>query len=117
MLAALLSFWVDYDRRSRERCDRVGLGGAAVIAAVDAIEQDAHSRWYFLVAGACSARFDSGVGARPARRTRGGLGLPPTPVRRASRARWLFTAGMVTLVVVSALTAVVREQAPDPDWR
>ena len=52
VFAAVLSFWYEDDRGGlQEAASEFGLGGAATRSAMDAIAQESHARWYFLVAG------------------------------------------------------------------
>ena len=61
VMAAVLSFWVDADRISAADAARdFGMSGAAVQSAMNAIAEQHHARWYFLLAGSPSS---SGSGA------------------------------------------------------
>ncbi len=114
--AALLSFWVEADPAGLEHAaEDFGLSGAAADAATEAIEQDAHSRWYFLAAGVVLLAW-FGAGAVRALSVAHAVAwrLVPPKVRRPYRAGWVFTGTMVALVLVSSGTAFVREWAAGP---
>lgn len=114
VLAAVLSFWVESDRSSLESAARdFGLGGAAASSAADVIAQDAHSRWYFLVAGiGLLGWFGAGVVRALNVAHAVAWRLPPERISRPFLAGALFTAGTIALLALSSAAAVVREQAP-----
>lgn len=114
VFAAVASFWVEADRGGLESAARdFGIGGAAASAAADAIERDAHSRWYFLAAGSVLLLWFGGGVVRALHVAHAvAWRLRPGKVRRAPLGGAVFTALMVALLVAAAATAALREQAP-----
>jgi membrane protein len=116
VLAAILSFWVESDPEGLEEAAReFGLGGASANAAADAIAHDAHSRWYFLVAGiGLLGWFGAGVVRALNVAHAVAWRLPPVKIRRPYRAGALFTAATIAMLALSSAAAVVREWSPGP---
>jgi uncharacterized BrkB/YihY/UPF0761 family membrane protein len=114
VFAAALGFWVESDRSSLESAARdFGLGATATVAAADAIAEDSHSRWYFLAVGlGLIGWFGAGVVRALDVAHAVSWGLPPKKLRRPFRAGGVFTVSLVGILVLSAATAAVREQAP-----
>ena len=116
VLAAGLSFWVETDRAALESAARdFGLGGAATSAATDAIERDAHSRWYFLVVGlGLLVWFGAGVARAAHVASSVAWRLRPEKLEHALRAGVVFTALMFGVLAVSTGAAALREATPGP---
>jgi membrane protein len=116
VMAAVLSFWVEDDRRGMEDAARtLGIGGASAKAAADAIEGGAHSRWYFLLLGiALLVWFGSGVVRALSVAHCVAWRLRPQKVEHALRGGVVFTAIVVALIVTSSGTAALREELPGP---
>jgi membrane protein len=116
VLAAVLSFWVETDRAGLETAAReFGIGGAAASAATDAIEGDAHSRWYFLVIGLALLVW-FGVGVVRALNVAHAVAwrLRPEKVARPFLAGGAFTVVMISVIGVTTAAAALREQMPGP---
>jgi uncharacterized BrkB/YihY/UPF0761 family membrane protein len=112
VLAAAASFWVEADPAGMESAAReIGLGGAATRAAMDAIQHDAHARWYFLVAGASLlVWFGAGVVRSLHIAHAVAWRLRPEKPRRAYRAGLVFTGIAVGGAAISTAAAWMREQ-------
>lgn len=116
VLAAVLGFWVETDRTALESAARdFGLGGAAASAAADAIERDAHSRWYFLGVGlALLFWFAAGVARAVHVAFSVAWRLRPGKLEHSFRAGLVFTGLMFGVLAVSTGAAALREAAPGP---
>ena len=116
VVASLLSFWVEEDPAALEDVAQdFGLSGAAAQAATEAIEQEAHSRWYLLVAGVLMLAWFGGGAVRALYVSHAvAWRLPPPKVSRPFRAGWVFTGTLTALILVSAGTAFLREWAATP---
>jgi uncharacterized BrkB/YihY/UPF0761 family membrane protein len=116
VLAAVASFWVESDPAGLESAARdFGLSGASASAATDAIENGAHSRWYFLVVGlALLGWFGSGVVRALNIAYAVAWRLRPEKVAGALRAGFVFTAIMIGLLLLSTGTSFLREATPGP---
>ena len=112
VFAAALSFWVDEDRAGlEEAASDFGIGGAATDAAMDAIAQQEHARWYFLLAGVVLlAWFSLGVVRALVVTHSIAWSLPPQKPRRPIAAGLGFSGVVVALIVVSTSTQLLREQ-------
>ena len=114
--AAALSFVVEYDESGLEQAARkFGLSAAAAGAAAESIEQEAHSAWYFLGAGlVLLAWFGPGVVRALYVAHAVAWRLAPTRPPRPFRAGVVFSATIAALIVLSAVPAFVRREAPGP---
>jgi uncharacterized BrkB/YihY/UPF0761 family membrane protein len=112
VLAAIASFWLSYDPEGMQDAAReLGLGGAAIHGAMDAIEGDAHARWYFLVVGGwLMFWFAAGVVRSLYIAHAVAWRLRPEKPRRAYRAGLVFTGLIIAVTAASTLTAWLREQ-------
>jgi uncharacterized BrkB/YihY/UPF0761 family membrane protein len=112
VLAAVASFWVEADPGGMTTAAReLGLSGAATRAAMDAIQEDAHARWYFLVAGAALlVWFSAGVVRSLHLAHAVAWRLRPEKPRRAYRAGLVFSGIAVGATGVATATAWLREQ-------
>lgn len=114
--AALLGFFVEADPAALEDvAEDFGLSGAAAQAATEAIEQEAHSRWYLLVAGLLLLAWFAAGAVRALYVSHAvAWRLPPPKVPRPLRAGWVFTGTITALILVSGGTAFLREWAATP---
>ena len=112
VVAAVLSFWVDADRISAADAARdFGMSGAAVQSAMNAIAEQHHARWYFLLAGfALVVWFGGGVVRALFVAHYVAWGLRPQRLRRPLLAGLVFSAVVVLLVAVSVSTQLLRAQ-------
>ncbi len=112
VLAALGSFWAESDSGSMEDAARkFGLSGAVTRAAMEAIQQQTYTRWYFLVVGLVLLLW-FGIGVLRALNVALAVawGLRPVRLAHPARAGLLFTAGAAGLIAVSTSTAWLREE-------
>ncbi len=112
VVASILSFWEREDPQGLENAAKdFGLGASAVRGATQAIEQGAHSRWYFLIAGLILLMWFA-IGVVRALRISFAVawGVRPERMRNPILAGSLFTLIAVALIVVSGATQVAREQ-------
>lgn len=112
VVASLLSFWVDADRLAAANAAHdFGISSAAVQSAMDAIAEQHHARWYFLVAGiALVVWFGSGVVRALFVAHSVAWGLRPEKLRRPMTAGLVFSAIFALLIAVSTSTQLLREQ-------
>jgi membrane protein len=112
VVASILSFWAVGDRESLEdAAGAFGLSASAVRASIEAIEQEAHGRWYYLVVGLVLL-FWFAIGVVRALRISFAVawGMRPEPMRRPILAGAVFTLLGVALILVSGATQLAREQ-------
>ena len=116
VFSASIGYWVESDRVGRARAARdCGLGGAVARAAAETVEQEPHSRWYFLAIGAWLLVWFGGGVVRAANVAYAvAWRLRPERVPHQLRAGALFSVGMIGLIVVTAGTAALREWTPGP---
>ena len=114
VVAAVLEFLAEYDETALEdTARRFGLSAVSAAAASDAIEQQAHSTWYFLGSGLVLIAW-FGPGALRALSLAHAVAwrLPPAKFRRPVRAGLAFSAIVTALILGSASTAFLRESTP-----
>ncbi len=112
VVAAVLSFWEREDSQSLASAGReFGLSASAVRASMEAIEQSAYGRWYFLVVGFGLLMWFS-IGVVRALRISYAVawGVRPERMRHPIVAGEIFTLLAVALIIVSGATQVAREQ-------
>jgi membrane protein len=116
VFSATLGYWVEADRIGLESAARdFGIGGAVARAAAETVEQEPHSRWYFLVIGAWLLVWFGGGVVRAANVAYAvAWRLRPERVQHQLRAGALFSLGMIALIVVTSGTAALRELTPGP---
>jgi membrane protein len=116
VFSAILGYWVEADRIGLESAARdFGIGGAVARAAAETVEQEPHSRWYFLVVGGWLLVWFGGGVVRAANVAYAvAWRLRPERVQHQLRAGALFSLGMIALIVVTSGTAALREWAPGP---
>lgn len=110
--ASVLSFWERESPQSLESTAQdFGLSASAVQESTEAIEQQAHSRWYFLIAGLILLLWFA-IGVVRALRISFALawGVRPEPMRRPIVAGMTFTLLAVALLLVSGSTQFAREE-------
>jgi uncharacterized BrkB/YihY/UPF0761 family membrane protein len=112
VVAAVLSFWESEDPDSLENAARdFGVGQSAVQTSREAIEQGAHSRWYFLIVGlALLIWFARGVVRALNTSFAVAWGVPPERVRRPFLAGIYFTLLVLGVASITAGTQWAREQ-------
>jgi uncharacterized BrkB/YihY/UPF0761 family membrane protein len=104
VIAGIASFWVHASRNSLEDVAKTfGLGAVAAQSATSAFQTEAHSRWYFLVAGTALLLY-FGLAVVRALRVASFLAwdLPPRRLARAPRAALGFTLLLSSVMAVSA---------------
>ena len=112
VIASLLSFWERGDPQGLESAgEEFGLSASAVEASTEAIEQEAHNRWYYLVVGLILL-FWFAIGVVRALRIAFAVAwdVRPEPMRRPILAGAVFTLLGVCLILVSGGTQWAREQ-------
>jgi uncharacterized BrkB/YihY/UPF0761 family membrane protein len=112
VIASLLSFWERGDPQALESVGQeFGLSASAVQASTEAIEQEAHNRWYYLVVGLILL-FWFAIGVVRALRISFAVAwdVRPDPMRRPILAGAIFTLLGVSLILVSGGTQWAREQ-------
>jgi len=112
VIAAVTSFWERADHEGLESsAEDFGLTAAAAETATNAIEQGAHSRWYFLIFGLVLLQwFAMGVVRALRLAHRVAWGTPRKKLRRQIPAGVLFTLFATALIVVSAAAQWAREE-------
>ena len=112
VFAAVLSFWVDEDRGGLEdAAHNFGIGGAATKSAMNAIAEEHHARWYFLLAGLVLVAW-FGIGVVRALNVAHAIawGLRPEKLQRPVLAGVVFSGVVTSLIVVSGSTQLLRQQ-------
>ena len=112
VVASILSFWVDADRLAAADAARdFGMSAAAVQSAMNAIADEHHARWYFLLAGiVLVVWFGSGVVRALYVAHSVAWGLRPERLRRPMTAGLICSGIVVLLIVVTTSTQLLREQ-------
>ena len=112
LIASVLSFWVDADRlAAADAAHDFGMSATAVQSAMNAIAEQHHARWYFLLAGlALVVWFGSGVVRALNVAHSVAWGIRPERLRRPMTAGLVFSAIVTLLIAVSASTQVLRAQ-------
>ena len=111
VFAAVLSFWVDEDPEGLEdAAEDFGISGAATQSAMNAIAEEHHARWYFLLAGIGLVLW-FGIGVVRALIVAHAVawGLRPEKLRRPLFASVAFLGVVLGLIAVSTSTQVLRE--------
>lgn len=112
VFAAVLSFWVDEDPDGLEAAaEDFGIGGAATQSAMNAIAEEHHARWYFLLAGIGLVLW-FGIGVVRALMVAHAVawGLRPERLRRPLVASLAFSGVVLGLIAVSSSTQALRKQ-------
>jgi uncharacterized BrkB/YihY/UPF0761 family membrane protein len=112
VLAALLSFWERSDSSGLEdAAQEFGLSAVAAQGATEAIAQEAHGAWYYLIVGLVLLLW-FGIGAVRALRVAHAVAWHERPdkLRRPVAAGFVFSLFLTTLILVSAAGQVLREQ-------
>jgi membrane protein len=112
VIAAVLSFWVDADRlAAADAAHEFGMSATAVQSAMNAIAEQHHARWYFLLAGiALVVWFGSGVVRALHVAHSVAWGIRPARLRRPMTAGLVFSGIVALLIAVSASTQLLRAQ-------
>jgi uncharacterized BrkB/YihY/UPF0761 family membrane protein len=112
VLAAALSFWERADSDGLEdAAEAFGISGVAARGATAAIEQDAHSAWYFLIAGLVLLVWFSISAVRALRVAHAVVWhVHPEKPRRPLVAGMLFSLIMTSLILVTGGTQWLREE-------
>jgi membrane protein len=112
VFAAVMSFWVDEDRVGLQHAARnFGISGAATQSAMQAIAEEHHARWYFLLAGLVLLVW-FGIGVIRALNVAHSIAwsVRPEKLRRPVFAGLAFSGVVTLLIIVSASTQYLREQ-------
>jgi membrane protein len=116
VFASVLSFWYEGDRASLEdAAGEFGLGGATTRSALEAVAQESHARWYFLVAGILLLGwFTAGVIRALILAHAVAWKLRPGKLEHPLKAVLFFNGMLVAVIVASGVTQFLREQLPGP---
>jgi uncharacterized BrkB/YihY/UPF0761 family membrane protein len=112
VVAAILAFWVEADPAGLEEAvGEFGIGAATAQSATDAISEETHSRWYFLIVGLTLLVWSSMSAVRALRLAHFvAWGSPATKLRRPLAAGALFTIVTTGVLSVAALTSWLRAE-------
>jgi membrane protein len=116
VFAAVLSFWYEDDRGGlEEAASEFGLGGAATRSALEAIAQESHARWYFLVAGILLLGwFTAGVVRALIVAHAIAWRVRPEKPAHPLKAILFFNGAILAVIFASGVTQFLREQLPGP---
>jgi uncharacterized BrkB/YihY/UPF0761 family membrane protein len=111
VVAAVLSFWERSDSEGLEDAAQTfGLSAVAAQGATEAIEQEAHSAWYFLIVGLGLLLWFSIAAVRALRVAHAvAWHVRPDKLRRPLLAGTVFSLFITTLILVTAATQALRE--------